>query len=154
MSIPMWPRNIKGDEAYDVLFKVTGGFTQYGGANKLTDTEQQQLNGLISKVRIKGVSLQDAIIRFGRRPDVAEYMRLKGNTTLNVRTKIQDELNKIRRQYEAIGYRDLVRLNDNVMIREARLSEIKREKKAGNWQEQERLQTELDGLFSRARRGY
>ena len=56
MSIPLWPRNIKGDEAYDVLFKVTGGFTQYGGANKLTDAEQQQLNGLISKVRIKGVS--------------------------------------------------------------------------------------------------
>ncbi len=153
-SIPMFPRNLKSDEAYDVLFKVTGGFTQYGGANKLTDAEQQQLNGLISKVRIKGVSLQDAIIRFGRRPDVAEYMRLKGNTTLNVRTKIQDELNKIRRQYEAIGYRDLVRLNDNVMIREAKLSEIKREKKAGNWQEQERMQTELDGLFSRARRGY
>ena len=154
MSIPMWPRNIKGDEAYDVLFKVTGGFTQYGGANKLTDAEQQELNGLISKVRINGVSLQDAIIKFGRRPDVAEYMRLKGNTTLNVRTKIQDELNKIRRQYEAVGYRNLVRSNDDVMIREAKLSEIKREKKAGNWQQQESLQTELDGLFNRARRGY
>lgn len=154
MSIPLWPRNIKGDEAYDVLFKVTGGFTQYGGANKLTDAEQQQLNGLISKVRIGGVSLQDAIIKFGRRPDVAEYMRLKGNTTLNVRTKIQDELNKIRRQYEAIGYRDLVMQNNSVKTREAKVSEIKRQKKAGNWQEQEKLQTELDGLFNRARRGY
>ena len=154
MSIPMWPRNIKGDEAYDILFKVTGGFTQYGGANKLTETEQQELNKKISEVRIGGVSLEDAIIKFGRRPEVAEYMRLKGNTTLNVRTKIQDELNKIRRKYEAVGYKNLVGSNANVMTREAMLSEIKREKKKGNWQKQQELQTELDGLFDRARRGY
>jgi hypothetical protein len=154
MSIPMWPRNIKGDEAYDVLFKVTGGFTQYGGANKLTETEQQELNKLISEVRIGGVSLQDAIIKFGRRPDVAEYMRLKGNTTLNVRTKIQDELNKIRRKYENIGYSKLVGSNNNVLIRDAKISEIKLEKKRGNWQKQQKLQTELDELFLRARRGY
>ena len=154
MSIPMWPRNIKGDEAYDVLFKVTGGFTQYGGANKLTDAEQQELNKKISEVRIGGVSLQDAIIKFGRRPDVAEYMRLKGNTTLNVRTKIQDELNKIRRSYEAIGYKNLVGSNDSVMTRDAMVGQIKREKKKGNWQKQQELQTELDGLFNRARRGY
>ena len=153
-SIPMFPRNLKSDEAYDVLFKVTGGFTQYGGANKLTDTEQQELNGYISKVRINGVSLQDAIIKFGRRPDVAEYMRLKGNTTLNVRTKIQDELNKIRRRYETLGYRDLVSANDNVLSRSAKISEIKRAKKAGDWQKQSALETELDGLFNRARRGY
>ena len=153
-SIPMFPRNLKSDEAYDVLFKVTGGFTQYGGANKLTDTEQQELNGYISKVRINGVSLQDAIIKFGRRPDVAEYMRLKGNTTLNVRTKIQDELNKIRRRYETLGYRDLVSANDNVLSRSAKISEIKRAKKAGDWQRQSALETELDGLFNRARRGY
>ena len=153
-SIPMFPRNLKSDEAYDVLFKVTGGLTQYGGANKLTDTEQQELNGFISKVRINGVSFQDAIIKFGRRPEVAEYMRLKGNTTLNVRTKIQDELNKIRRRYETIGYRDLVSANNNVMTRSAVLSEMKRQKKAGNWEGQQKLQTELDGLFNRARRGY
>ena len=153
-SIPMFPRNLKSDEAYDVLFKVTGGLTQYGGANKLTDTEQQELNGYISKVRINGVSFQDAIIKFGRRPDVAEYMRLKGNTTLNVRTKIQDELNKIRRRYEAIGYRDLVSANDSVLTRSAKISEIKRAKKTGDFQRQSELQTELDGLFNRARRGY
>lgn len=154
MSIPMFPRNIKGDEAYDVLFKVTGGFTEYNGGTKLTEAEQQQLNLLTSKVRIGGVSLQDAIIKFGKRPDVAEYMRLKGNTTLNVRTKIQDELNKITRRYETIAYRDLVQSNDNVMLRETKAEEIKRQKKAGNWQQQQRQQTELDELFNRARRGY
>ena len=153
-SIPMFPRNLKSDEAYDVLFKVTGGFTQYGGANKLTDTEQQELNGYIAKVRINGVSLQDAIIKFGKRSDVAEYMRLKGNTTLNVRTKIQDDLNKIRRKYETLGYRDLVNANDSVLARSAKISEIKRAKKAGDFQKQSKLQTELDGLFNRARRGY
>ena len=153
-SIPMFPRNLKSDEAYDVLFKVTGGLTQYGGANKLTDTEQQELNGYISKVRINGVSFQDAIIKFGKRPDVAEYMRLKGNTTLNVRTKIQDELNKIRRRYETLGYRDLIGANDSVLARSAKISEIKRAKEAGDFQKQSKLQTDLDGLFNRARRGY
>jgi hypothetical protein len=157
MSIPMWPRNIKGDEAYDVLFKVSGGLTQYAGgnrANKLSDGEQQELNGLISKVRINGVSYQDAIIKFGRRPDVAEYMRLKGNTTLSVRTKIQEELTKLKRRYETIGYRNLVQSNDSVRTREAVVGQIKTQKKAGNWQKQQSLQTELDGLFDRARRGY
>lgn len=154
-AIPLMPRNVKADPAWQAVFEISGGWTDYKPSQaKLTVWEQQELNREMGTLRIGGLTLAQAILQFRARPDVRQYVEQKGMTSLEAGTQIDRELKALRRAYGSAAFNRLLARSVSIQQRFALAEQQKQFKRENNVDGVKTAQSRIDELLQRARRGY
>lgn len=154
-AIPMFPRNVPSDPAWQAVFEISGGWSDYKPTQvKLNAWEQRDLNKEMGTLRINGLTLAQAILRFRARPDVQRFVEQKGTVTLDAGTQIDRELKQLRRQYGSAAFNRILLRSVNLQQRVALGERKKLQMRANDVQGIKRTERQIDGLVQRARRGY
>ena len=155
MAIPLFPRNNRGDEVWKAVFDISGSYMERRPSEvKLTAKEQQQLNGYMASSRVNGQTLAQRILALRRRADVQQYVANKGAAVSATKFAIEKELDGIiREHYEQAKMR--LFQNDAGVMQRLRVAETRNIAAEMNQVgEADRLNSELDALYQRARRGF
>jgi hypothetical protein len=155
MAIPFLPRGGDAEDgAWSVIFNVKGSYREKRPSGiKLTNAEQQELNKLMGESTIGGRTLEQAIIRFGRRADVQNFMRNKAALKSDEKAAIEDDLDEIVNDYYQAAWMEMLQRNSSV-ARRYLLSGAKRDRLSQNdLAGAEQVESEIDQLFRLARSG-
>ena len=105
-------------------------------------------------LRIGGLTLRERILRLRSRADVDEFVRNRGAYTEGRAQAIEQELNKLKRQYGEAAMRNLTIGNSSLIQRAAVTQQIKDARRQSDSPRVRSLQRQLDELVQRANRGY
>ena len=119
---------------------------------KATTEEQQTFNELMSKTKIGGKTVAQAILEFRRRPDVVEYLAKSGVTVKN--TGIKKEFNALLTRYRNRARTLMLSRDPNLAERFAIARAVKYAKNANDLDKVTKLEEQLDELVRRAKQGY
>ena len=156
MAIPVMPRNSPADAVWQAVFDIKGAYTEVKprDAGEVTQPEQQRFNGYMAESRVGGRTLAQRILAFRRRPDVQRFVDEKGSALSGTKTKIELEFAKLISEHKSIaiqrllasdkGYQEraMVKASSDVFKRENRIQDARE------------MDTKLEELYQRARRGY
>lgn len=156
MAIPVMPRNSPADAVWQAVFDIKGAYTEVKprDAGEVTQPEQQRFNGYMAESRVGGRTLGQRILAFRRRPDVQRFVDEKGSALSGTKTKIELEFAKLISEHKSIaiqqllisdkGYQEraMVKASSDVFKRENRIQDARE------------MDTKLEELYQRARRGY
>ena len=153
-AVPFFPRQSSADPVWDAIYAIQGSYTEKGLGEdiKATPTEQQAFNKLMSEVKINGKTVAQAILEFRRRPDVIEYLAKSGVTVNN--TGIKREFNMLLTMYRNRARSSMLNSSPNLSQRLSTAQAIKYAKLGNNLDSVEALETQLDELVQRAKKGY
>ena len=153
-AIPLFPRNSKANDTWQTVMDIMGSYTEKSASFDLTDKEQQQFNGLMSKVRINGVTISQAIRQFRNRSDAKEFIDKKGNILSGRRFQVQNDFNNLLNQYKEKALLELQMLNPDVIQRSQLTDALNEMKKTNNLEGAKQVSAQIDSLLQRARLGY
>lgn len=154
MAVPVFPRNNKVDEVWQAVFDIKGSYMEKKPAYKLSAAEQQQLNALMASSQVGGQTLGQRILAFRRRADVQQYVSNRGAAVSSTAFAIEKQLNEIINEHYMQALMKLETGNDQVMMR-SRLHDAKALAAESNDIDGVRqINTQIDDLYQRARRGY
>ena len=116
--------------------------------------EQQELNREMATVRIGGKTLQQAVLEYRNRPEVRAYVDKRGAAFMDVRTKIEQGLDSIISDYYDVAYNRLIDSNTALRERYMLLEGSRNAAMSNNPGEASTINSQIDALYERARRGY
>lgn len=153
-AIPFWPRQSAADPVWDAVFAITGSYNEISLGERLKPTrqEQQEFNGRMAAVKIDGMTLAEAVMKFRQEPDVVEYVEKSGVTLKN--SGIKKAFKKLLSSYAKRARDQMLRDNPNLQQRALLNSAIGSAQDANNVEEVKRLEEAFEGLLSRAKKGY
>ena len=152
LAIPFLPRQLpKADETWRMIGEMTPTLPDKKAAIPLTQAEQQQMNKLMSEVRINGKTYQQAVRDLYRTPEVQRTVRNLNGARADSELKMSNDLRSLGREYRDIAFELLKQQNNSVFLRYAAKQMIDVEGKKNNLSEVNRLQKQLDKLFEEAR---
>lgn len=153
-AVPFFPRQSDADPVWDAIYAIQGSYTEkgLGESIKPTTQEQQAFNKLMSETKINGKTVAQAILEFRRRPDVIEYLAKSGVTVNN--TGIKREFNMLLTRYRNRARSLMLSRNVNLAERLSTAEAINYAKKANDLDSVKALETQLDELVLRAKKGY
>lgn len=133
-AIPFLPRTLEegGDEAYEAVLEMAGGWREYSpSAVDLTVGQQQKLNEDMGTMRLGGKTLSQALLELRRRPDVQRYVESNGSAPPETGTGIAKEVSALRTRYGNAAFARLFAGSVNLQQQLA-LKEQLRSQKRGN----------------------
>ena len=153
-AVPFFPRQSSADPVWDAIYAIQGSYSEktLGGDVKATTEEQQTFNELMSKTKIGGKTVAQAILEFRRRPDVVEYLAKSGVTVKN--TGIKKEFNALLTRYRNRARTLMLSRDPNLAERFAIARAVKYAKNANDLDKVTKLEEQLDELVRRAKQGY
>ena len=153
-AVPFFPRQSSADPVWDAIYAIQGSYTEKGLGEEIkpTTTEQQAFNKLMSQTKINGKTVAQAILEFRRRPDVIEYLSKSGVTVNN--TGIKKEFNMLLTMYRNRARTLMLNSNSNLAQRLSTVEAIDYAKRTNNLDSVKALETQLDELVMRAKKGY
>jgi hypothetical protein len=125
MAVPFMPRGSQAaDDVWTAIYNIKGSYTEKRPTNlQLTNAEQQDLNRRMASIVIDGKNVRQAVMEYYRRPDVQRYVQKRGAAFMEVRTKIEQGLDRVIDAYYQSAMQDLAGANRYVrqrsMLREA-----------------------------------
>jgi hypothetical protein len=155
MAIPFLPRTTSGESGpWSALYRIKGSYTEKRpdiNLVKLTNAEQQQLNGYMANAKIDGQTVAQFISSYERRADVQELIKNRALVRSNLKTKIVTDLDARINEYYQIALHQLLNDNSDVARRytlgEARKALLKQNDLAGA----QEANKAIDLLFRAAR---
>lgn len=153
MAVPFMPRGVKGaDDVWSAIYSIKGSYTEKRPTNlKLTNGEQQDLNRRMASIVIDGKTVRQAVMDYYRSAEVQQYVSKRGAAFMDVRTKIEQGLDRIVDSYYQSAMTDLASSNRSVrqrsLLREA-ANQAASINDAGGAQQ---IQTQIESLFDEAR---
>ena len=156
MAIPVMPRNSPADAVWQAVFDIKGAYTEVKprDAGDVTQPEQQRFNGYMAESRVGGRTLGQRILAFRRRPDVQRFVDEKGSALSGTKTKIEMEFAKLISEHKSIAIQQLLASDKGYQERamvKASSDVFKRENRI---QDAREMDSKLEELYQRARRGY
>jgi hypothetical protein len=153
-AIPFWPRQSAADPVWDAVFAITGSYSEISLGERLKPTrqEQQEFNGRMAGIKIDGLTLSEAVMKFRQEPDVVEYVEKSGVTLKN--SGIKKAFRKLLNSYAKRARDQMLRDNPNLQQRALLNDAIGSAQDANNVEEVKRLEEAFEGLLSRAKKGY
>lgn len=153
-AVPFWPRQSAADPVWETVFKIAGSYSEISLGERLKPTrdEQQQFNGRMANVRINGMTVSEAIMKFSKDPNVVEYVEKSGVTLKN--SGIKKAFRKLLNSYAKKARDQMIRDNPNLQQRALLDDAIGDAQDANNVEEVRKLQEAFEGLLSRAKKGY
>jgi hypothetical protein len=157
MAIPFLPRATSGESGpWSALYKIRGYYMEKRpdpSKVKLTNAEQQQLNGYMASAKIDGQTIAQFISSYEKRPDVQELIKNRALVRSGLKTRIVTDLDAMINEYYQIGLHQLLNSNSDVARRytlgEAR-NELLKQNDLPGAQEADKA---IDLLFRAARGG-
>ena len=154
-GVPLFPRNIPVDDAWQAVYDIGMGWKDYEPAGyEITLAEQMRLNERMGRIRLNGKTLRQAILDFRRRPDVEQYVQQRGAAVEGRAAQIERELNEIKNAYGEAAIEEMAAGNVSIIQRSAVYDQIQEAKRTNNINKARQLQTQLERLMERAERGY
>ena len=155
MAVPVFPRNHKADEVWKAVFEIRGDYIEKTpGSVKPTAEEQQQFNLLMAQSRVNGRTLGERILAFRRQAAVEQYVQNKGATLSGVKTAIEKELDRIIDEHRKIAFEQLAQTSPSYQERALLKNAIDVAGESNDVNKARQLQSQLEDLYQRARRGY
>ena len=153
-AVPFFPRQSSADPVWDAIYAIQGSYSEKGLGDdiKATTTEQQAFNKRMSETKINGKTVAQAILEFRRRPDVIEYLAKSGVTVQG--TGIKREFNMLLTMYRNRARTLMLNNSANLQQRLSTAQGIKFAKRANDLDGAKALETQLDELVQRAKKGY
>jgi len=155
MAIPFLPRGGEGSPgAWSALFKIKG-FYQEMRPNKvrLTNGEQQELNELMSKVKIGGRTVEQFIVDYEKRSDVQQLIQNRAAMKSDLKTQIVADMDKGINQYFQVAWTQYLQRNRDVYRRAALVEARDQSLKQNDLGGAKSIDETLDELFRAARAG-
>lgn len=135
IAIPILPRGVESaDKTWTFVLRFMNKYTEYTPGNiDLNRAEQQQLNRLMAKAEIGGMTFQQWIARFSQRADVKQFIEGKGVAAgrKEMSFALQEEFNRMKMAYGQQALFKLQSVSPNLQAREAKF-ELLTEAKKGN----------------------
>jgi hypothetical protein len=158
MAIPFLPRGKRdADAAWQAIFEIKGSYTEKSPSRsglKVTVREQQELNQEMATIRIGGQTLRQAVLAYRNRPEVQAYVDKRGAAFMDIRTKIEQGLDNIINDYYDAAYNRVIQGNAALRERYMLLEGSRNAAMANNAGEASTINSQIDALYERARRGY
>ena len=153
-AVPFFPRQSNADPVWDAIYAIQGSYSEKGLGDdiKATTTEQQAFNKVMSEVKINGKTVAQAILEFRQRPDVIEYLAKSGVTVQG--TGIKQEFNMLLTMYRNRARTLMLNNSANLQQRLSTARGIKFAKRTNDLDGAKALETQLDELVERAKKGY
>ena len=153
-AVPFFPRQSSADPVWEAIYAIQGSYTEKGLGEdiKTTTDEQQAFNKLMSETRIDGKTVSQAITEFRRRPDVIEYLAKSGVTIKG--TGIKKEFNALLTRYRNRARNLMLANSPNLAQRRDTAAAINYAKNNNDVEQIEALESQLDELVLRAKKGY
>lgn len=155
MAVPWAPRGVKGaDGVWTAIYNIKGGYAEKrppARVLQLTHSEQQELNRRMASMRIGGMTVSQAIMRYYRRPEVQAYVGKKGAAFADTRTKIESDFDSIITSYYQAAYNGYVLDNLSLRSRAIMGQEKLRAQRENDPQRATAIQGQMDALFDEAR---
>jgi len=153
-AIPFFPRKSKSDATWELIFAVLGSYSEMslGEGLQPTSDEQQMMNRIMGTEKIDGITLRQRLDRFGKRPDVQDFIK-KGGVSLKG-AGVQNEMRAIMRQYRNLARATMIESNPNLGQRHLLDKARKVAQKDGNVELVNSIDNDIKELVRRARKGY
>ena len=153
-AVPFFPRQSSADSVWEAIYAIQGSYTEKGLGEdiKTTTDEQQAFNKLMSETRIDGKTVSQAITEFRRRPDVIEYLAKSGVTIKG--TGIKKEFNALLTRYRNRARNLMLANSPNLAQRRDTAAAINYAKNNNDVEQIKALESQLDELVLRAKKGY
>ena len=153
-AVPFFPRQSSADPVWDAIYAIQGSYTEKGLGEdiKATTTEQQAFNKLMSETKINGKTVAQAILEFRRRPDVIEYLAKSGVTIKG--TGIKEEFNALLTMYRNRARTQMLNNSPNLAQRLSTAEALGYAKSVNDVDSIKALESQLDELVLRAKKGY
>lgn len=153
MAVPFMPRGIQAaDDVWTAIFNIKGSYQEKRPTNlRLTNAEQQDLNRRMANLVIDGKTVRQAVMDYYRRADVQQYVQKRGAAFMDVRTKIEQGLDRVIDNYYQAALQDTLDSNGDLRKR-AMLREAANQAAAMNDPgSANQLLGQIDSLFEEAR---
>lgn len=153
-AVPFFPRQSSADPVWDAIYAIQGSYTEKGLGEDIqaTTDEQQAFNQLMSETRIDGKTVAQAILEFKRRPDVIEYLAKSGVTLNN--SGIKREFNALLTRYRNRARNLMLANSPNLAQRRNTVAAINYAKNTNDVERVKALESQLEELVQRAKKGY
>mgnify|MGYP003110071578 CR=1 FL=1 len=152
-AIPFLPRKGPKDAAWQAVWEMAGSWSDYSpNTVELTVGEQQKLNAIMGKLRIRGKTLSQAIMELRRRPEVETMVTQRGLAAPAAESGAARELAKLRTTYGKAALAAMMRDNVDLQRRAALTGQLKEEQRSNNMQAAESTSQQLRQLLEIAGR--
>ena len=155
-NVPLMPRSAPSDAAWQAVFDMTGGWSDYkpDGGLELTPAEQQEVNQRMGTMKIGGKTLAQRILELRARPSTEAYVQNKGLGETGVGTAIKRELDRLKRQYGKAAVIQIMNGNVSITQRAALAREKKQLLRKNDVSGARNRQQLIDQLLEDANRGF
>ena len=154
-GIPLVPRKSPSDSAWQAVYEIGMGWTDYKPSGyKLTATEQESLNKAMGTLRLGGKTLRQAILEYRALPEVDAFVRNKGGALEGQATAVERGMNRLKRQYGEAALQRITGGNVSILQRAAISQQMREARKTSDVGQIKALQRQMDELLQRAERGY
>ena len=153
LAVPFFPRGIpQADETWQMIERMTPVLRDKEAPIKLTAPEKAELNQRMSKIRVNGVTYEQAIRDYYKRPDVQRFVGALNGARPDSEMQVARGLRDIGRKYMDAALDQMVNSNESIMMRYAAYKDMQLAEKANDQGLKIKLKNQLDGLFDEARR--
>ena len=153
MAVPIAPRGVKSaDRTWERIVAIRGSYREAKAPDgiKMTSTELQEMNKLMAREMIGGLTFSQWIDRFYNRPDVQRYIQNKNGTDPELTTKIESEFDKQKNRYRDAAFNRLAMSNGSLFQRGALLEQAKLKARNNDLSFSDELEA-IDELYQRSR---
>lgn len=153
MAVPFMPRGIQAaDDVWTAIFNIKGSYQEKRPTNmRLTNAEQQDLNRRMASLVIDGKTVRQAVMDYYRRADVQQYVQKRGAAFMDVRTKIEQGLDRVIDGYYQAAMQDLAQSNRDVRQRSILREAANQAASMNDAGAANQIQSQIDSLFEEAR---
>ena len=154
-AIPFLPRGGKGEAgAWSAIFAIKGSYQEKRPDGvKLTSAEQQQYNKYMAEIVIDGMTVEQFIKDYARKPEVQQFIERRAALRSSDRAKITQTLDSAITEYSQAAWYRLVQ-NNSAVARRATMTEAKKALlKENDLSGAQTVSDGIDELFRAARAG-